>query len=386
MKNRTFMAPMSLGYESQDGTVNEKMEAYWLRRAQGGVGCIIVDATSVDPNVPYLGNTLCFRDEESIKKYKSFTDKVHSYGCKIIPQITHPGPESISAFMGIPPVASSAYVNSMGQKTRALTIEELPKIIEQYAQTSLQAKLAGFDGIELHCAHAYMLLGSFLSPLRNKRCDAYGGSLDHRARLLFEVIDAIKAACGRDFPIILRMSGDEKDAQGNTVEDMCYLVPKLIAHGVDAFEISGGTQYERPNKIIPSHGEHEGVNVAQAARIREVSSVPVIVVGKVLDPAMAMDLVDKELVDGVVFGRALLADPYLVNKAVYLVTSPERYDVVAYRIVENQDKYYSIKRVVGLPGETVLIQNGQVYINGNPLADYPVDCEIKISRNSGYNQ
>ena len=90
VKNRTFMAPMSLGYESQDGTVNEKMEAYWLRRAQGGVGCIIVDATSVDPNVPYLGNTLCFRDEESIKKYKSFTDKVHSYGCKIIPQIAHP--------------------------------------------------------------------------------------------------------------------------------------------------------------------------------------------------------------------------------------------------------------------------------------------------------
>lgn len=84
IKNRTFMAPMSLGYESQDGTVNEKMAGYWLRRAKGGVGCIIVDATSVDPNVPYLGNTLCFRDEESIKKYKSFTDQIHAYGCKII--------------------------------------------------------------------------------------------------------------------------------------------------------------------------------------------------------------------------------------------------------------------------------------------------------------
>ena len=98
IKNRTFMAPMSLGYESQDGTVNEKMAGYWLRRAKGGVGCIIVDATSVDPNVPYLGNTLCFRGEESIKKYKSFTDQIHAYGCKIIPQITHPGPESVSAF------------------------------------------------------------------------------------------------------------------------------------------------------------------------------------------------------------------------------------------------------------------------------------------------
>ena len=78
IKNRTFMAPMSLGYESQDGTVNEKMAGYWLRRAKGGVGCIIVDATSVDPNVPYLGNTLCFRGEESIKKYKSFTDQIHA--------------------------------------------------------------------------------------------------------------------------------------------------------------------------------------------------------------------------------------------------------------------------------------------------------------------
>lgn len=324
LRNATFMAPMSLGYESSDGCVNERMQEYWLERARGGVGCIILDALSVDPSVPYLGNTLCFRNEEAIASYKAFTDKIHEAGACIIPQITHPGPESISAFMGIPPLASSVYVNSMGQKTREVKLEELPHIIELYANASLQAKQAGFDGIELHCAHAYMLLGSFLSPMRNKRCDAYGGSLDNRARLLFEVIDAIKAACGKDFPIILRMSGDEKDAQGNTVEEMCYLVPKLIEHGIDAFEISGGTQYERPNKIIPSHGEHEGVNVAEAEKIRRVSSVPVIVVGKILDPCMAMDLVDKETVDGIVFGRALLADAALVKKA-----HEERFDEIA---------------------------------------------------------
>ena len=141
VKNRTFMAPMSLGYESQDGTVNEKMEAYWLRRAQGGVGCIIVDATSVDPNVPYLGNTLCFRDEESIKKYKSFTDKVHSYGCKIIPQITHPGPESISAFFGVAPVASSSYPNSMGQMTRELAKEELSESKKRVEELEQELKI-----------------------------------------------------------------------------------------------------------------------------------------------------------------------------------------------------------------------------------------------------
>lgn len=315
IKNRTFMAPMSLGYESQDGTINETLEAYFLRRAEGGVGCIITDALSVDPATPYLGNTLCFRSEESILKYKEFTDKVHAYGTKVIPQITHPGPESISSFFGVTPVASSAYVNSLGQSVRALTLEEISGIIEKYALASYQAKMAGFDGIELHCAHGYMLLGSFLSPMRNKRTDMYGGSLDNRARLLFEVIDAIKEKCGKDFPIILRISGSEKNPQGNTVDDIIYLVPKLIEHGIDAFEISGGTQYEKPNKIIPCHGEVEGLNIPEAKKIKKVSSVPVIVVGKNNDPRRAMNYIEKGLVDGVVFGRALIADPDFVNKA-----------------------------------------------------------------------
>ncbi len=315
VKNRTFMAPMSLGYESEDGTINERMQAYWLERAKGGIGCIIVDALSVDPRVPYLGNTLSFRGEESIQSYKNFTDAVHKYGTKIIPQITHPGPESVSAFYGVPPVASSVYINSMGQKTRELALEEIPQIIEQYASASYAAKLAGFDGIELHCAHAYMLLGSFLSPLRNKRTDQYGGSLDNRARLLLEVIDAIKEKCGADFPIVLRISGSERNDQGNDLSDILRLVPTLIAHGIDAFEVSGGTQYENCNKIIPCHGEKSGVNVEEAKAIKSISSVPVIVVGKINEASHARYLVDSGDVDGVVLGRALLADADFVIKA-----------------------------------------------------------------------
>lgn len=315
LKNRTFMAPMSLGYESQDGCVNEKMMAFWLERAKHGVGCIIMDATSVDPNVPYLGNTLCFRDEQSIERYRAFTDQVHAYGCCIIPQITHPGPESISSFFGVPPMAPSVYLNSMAQKTRELKIEELPGIVAQYAKAAKQAQEAGFDGIELHCAHAYMLLGSFLSPLRNKRMDDYGGSLMNRARLLFEVIDAIKDLCGQDFPIILRMSGSERDPQGNTIEDMKCLIPHLEAHGIDCFEISGGTQYERCNKIIPCHGEGMFTNLEEAREIKKVAAKPVITVGKILDAQMMNDVVERGEVDGVVIGRALLADEQFVSKA-----------------------------------------------------------------------
>lgn len=314
VKNATFMAPMSLGYESQDGTINETLQEYWLARARGGVGCIITDALSVDPEVPYLGNTLCFRGEESIEKYAAFIDKIHSEGAKIIPQVTHPGPESVSAFYGVPPVASSVYLNSMGQKTRALSVEELPGIVAKYAETARNAKRAGFDGIELHCAHAYMLLGSFLSPMRNKRVDAYGGSLDNRARLLIEVLDAIKSACGKDFPVILRISGSEKNDQGNTVMDMKYLVPVLETHGVDAFEVSGGTQYEACNKIIACHGEERGLNVKEAAELKTAASVPVIVVGKINEPGYAKYLVDSGQADGVVIGRALLADAEFVKK------------------------------------------------------------------------
>ena len=314
VKNAVFMAPMSLGYESPDGTVNETMQEYWLARARGGVGCIITDALSVDPDVPYLGNTLCFRNEESIASYRRFTDRIHEYGTKIIPQITHPGPESVSAFRGIPPVASSVYLNSMAQRTRAVTLEEIPGIIQKYAKGAYDARRAGFDGIELHCAHAYMLLGSFLSPMRNKRTDRYGGSLDNRARLLCEVLDAIREACGPDFPVILRMSGSERDEQGNTLEDMKYRVPVLERHGVAAFEISGGTQYERCNKIIPCHGEVQGVNVPEAEALHEAASVPVIVVGKINEPRFAGYLVDSGKVDGVVLGRALIADPDFVNK------------------------------------------------------------------------
>ena len=314
LKNRTFMAPMSLGYGDQTGIPTLQEQAYWLERAKGEVGCIITDATSVDPNTPYLGNTLCFRSEESIVEYKKFTDKIHEYGTKIIPQITHPGPESISSFFGVTPISSSGYLNSMYQQTRELKIEEIPNIISMYANTSYQAKQAGYDGIELHCAHGYMLLGSFLSPLKNKRTDAYGGNIMNRARLLFEVVEAIKDKCGNDFPIILRMSGSEKICGGNTIEDTLQLIPELEKRGVDAFEISGGSQYELPNKIMPSHGEECATNLKEALRIKEISHIPVLLVGKINEAKLARSLVEEEKVDGIVLGRALLADADFVKK------------------------------------------------------------------------
>lgn len=316
LQNRIAMAPMTLGLESEDGTINERLTQFWEERAKGGVGLIIVDVVTVDGTVPYLGHTISLADDKLIPSFRNFTDRMHAHGTKVIPQISHPGPESISWTFGVQPVGPSAYPNQFGKMVRELSIEEIEKIIGLYGDAARRAKSAGFDGVELHCAHAYMLAGSFLSPLRNKRTDKYGGGLDGRARFAMEIIRDMKAKAGDDFPIIMRISGDERVPGGNTLDDMLYLIPKFIEAGADGFEVSGGTQYEKSWKLIPGHSEQVGLNAEEASAIKAVSSVPVIVVGKINDPRYADHiLVDKDL-DGVVMGRALLADSELPIKAI----------------------------------------------------------------------
>ena len=160
-----------------------------------------------------------------------------------------------------------------------------------------------------------MLPGSFLSPLRNKRMDEYGGGLDNRARFILEVIEEVRKNVSRDFPIFLRISGDERMIGGNSLEDMLYLAPKFEAAGVDMLEVSGGTQYEGLEHIIPCQNKSIGVNVYEASEIKKVVNIPVFVVGKINDIRYAADIVERGLVDGVSMGRPLLADPDLCKKA-----------------------------------------------------------------------
>lgn len=315
MKNRIAMAPMTLGLESEDGTIGEKLTRFWEDRAAGGVGLIIVDVVTVDGAVPYLGHTISLHDDAMVPSFKPFIERMHAHGAKVIPQISHPGPESISWTYGVQPVGPSAYPNQFGKVVKELGIQEIERIIGLYGDAARRAKEAGFDGVELHCAHAYMLAGSFLSPLRNKRIDQYGGGLDGRARFTLEIIRDMKEKAGEDFPIIMRISGDEKVPGGNTLSDMLYLIPKFIEAGIDGFEVSGGTQYETNWKLIPGHSEEVGLNADAAAAIKNISSVPVIVVGKMNDPQYADHTLTTKNLDGIVMGRALLADADLPNKA-----------------------------------------------------------------------
>lgn len=315
LKNRIAMAPMSMHYEATNGTVPKQLADIFVRRAEGGAGYVVIDAVTVDHKYWYIGKTTALDKDSLVPQFAAFAKRVSDAGSTLIPQIIHPGPESICALKGITPLGPSVNTNANGAVSRPITIDEIHKVVKRYGQAARRAEEAGCGGIALHCAHAYMLPGAFLSPLRNKRMDEYGGCIDNRARLILEIIEECRRNISRDFPIVLRVSGSEREPGGNSLDEMLYLAPKFEAAGVDMLEVSGGVQYEGLQNILPSHSQKIGMNVYEASEIKKVVNIPVFVVGKINDVRYAADLVERGLVDGVSMGRPLLADPDLPKKA-----------------------------------------------------------------------
>ncbi|MEA1958208.1 MAG: FAD-dependent oxidoreductase [Chloroflexota bacterium] len=316
VRNRIAMAPITPNWSSDDGTVSEKLVDYLEARAAGGVGMIITETFVVDKDQQYLLSSMGFWDDSVIPNFKKLIDRVHAHGAKLVPQLSHPGADTFCWMFGGQPVAPSAhYSKTCCYMARELTVDEIKKIIRQYGDAARRAREAGFDAIELHAAHAYMLAGSFLSPLRNKRTDEYGGSNEGRLRFVLEVMEDIKKKAGKDFPVILRISGDEHTPGGRDVLNTQYIAPRLVEAGVDAFHVSGGIQPEQFYRIIPPTGTPFGLNVAAAAAVKQVVDVPVLTVARINDPRFADDILTRGLADMVVMGRALLADPELPNKA-----------------------------------------------------------------------
>lgn len=315
LKNRIAMAPMSMHYEATNGTVPKQLADIFVRRAEGGAGYVVIDAVTVDHKYWYIGKTTALDKDSLVPQFAAFAKRVSDAGSTLFPQLIHPGPESICALKGITPLGPSVNTNANGAVSRPITIDEIHKVVKQYGQAARRAEEAGCGGIALHVAHAYMLPGAFLSPLRNKRMDEYGGCIDNRARLILEIIEECRRNISPDFPIVLRVSGSEREPGGNSLDEMLYLAPKFEAAGVDMLEVSGGVQYEGLQNILPSHSQKIGMNVYEALEIKKVVNIPVFVVGKINDVRYAADLVERGLVDGVSMGRPLLADPDLPKKA-----------------------------------------------------------------------
>jgi len=318
LRNRLVMSPMETGYGTREGLPSPRTLAYFEARAKGGVGLITLGACTVDPHHKEVPRSLHFGSDEVVEAHRALTERVHAHGARVQPQLVHPGPDSLAPVLfkmaSLGPSVIPHYLT--GTPCRELGAAEIPALVDQFRAASRRVREAGYDGIELHAAHGYMLLGSFLTPWRNRRTDAYSGAtLEGRLRLVLEVIRAIKHELGADFPLTLRISGYERVPGGRSLEDTQRMAPELVAAGIDALHVSGGVIDPLTSQMVTGSSFGDAHNLAAAAAVKRVVGVPVMVVGRIHDPRLADRILREGHADLIVMGRPLLADPELPAKA-----------------------------------------------------------------------
>ncbi|MBU2009307.1 MAG: FAD-dependent oxidoreductase [Chloroflexi bacterium] len=312
LKNRLVMAPMGTNYASTAGEVTERLLDYYEERARGGVGLIIVEAA----NVAFpLGSTLERQpradDDGFLPCLEGLARRLHANGVGVLLQLCHGGRVARSRLYGQVPVAPSPLAPPGGEIPRELTTGEIPEIVALFVRAARRAQRAGFDGVEVHAAHSY-LLNQFLSPAANRRPDGYGGDLKGRARLLLEVLRETRREVGRGFVLSCRINGAEFGlTDGITPQDSQDLAPLLEEAGADIIHVSA-FGYNHPVMRASAPSE-PGFELPLAEGVKKKARVPVIAVGR-LTPAMAEGAIQEGRVDLVAFGRALLADPQAPNK------------------------------------------------------------------------
>ena len=312
LRNRLIVPAMETEY-SHDGTINARIRDYWIERAKGGWALLTVEVAAVSQDGKGFPNSLTLYNDDCIDMYRKLTDAVHEYGAKMSIQLHHAGRQTLSAFTGTRPVAPSAIANPLyGEVPRELTTEECWRIINDYGEAALRAKKAGFDMVEIHGGHGYLPL-QFLSPNTNKRVDEFGGDLEQRAKFTIEVIKNIKEKCGKDYPVGLRISSDERLEDGLTMEDNMRVAPLFEEAGVDVFDVSTGAALTG-HFIAGCMALKSGYNLSSAEMIKSVVNVPVMAVCKMNEPHLIETTIADKKADFVCIGRGSIADPLFPEK------------------------------------------------------------------------
>ncbi|MHC1761441.1 MAG: FAD-dependent oxidoreductase [Negativicutes bacterium] len=313
VRNRIVMLPLSTNFPNESGGVTKELIDYYAERAKGGVGVIIVEGAAVDYPRGKNGATKLRCDQvEFIPGLSRLTDAIHLYGAKALLQVQHAGSStSPEKTFGHQPVAPSV-VRKNGEITATeLSVEEIDKIIADFVKIARYSKAAGFDGVEVHGAHSY-LIAQFLTPIFNKRTDEYGGDLPNRARMLLEIVQRIRREVGPKFIIAVRINGDEFTAGGLNVEDAKKIAVLLEEATADILDISTGlTQHSENLSMYWA----QGWRVYLAKEIKQGVKIPVIAGGNIRDPQFAEDVLAKGDADFIGLARGLVADPYWPNKA-----------------------------------------------------------------------
>ena len=315
LKNRAVMPPMGTGYGNSDSTISDRLVAYLTRRAQGGTGLIITEVCAVNPRGKGFPNEIGAWNDSFIPGLARIPEALHRYGAKAALQLHHAGRETFEAVTGAIPEAPSAIPSVIqGQPCEAMSLERITQVIDAFARAAGRARQAGFDAVELHGAHGY-LLNQFLSPFSNKREDQYGGSDENRMRFVLEIILAVRKVVGKDFPVWIRVSADELVRGGYDLAFMQKFAPKMVAAGVDAIHCSVGVFSTPGNLSVASMDTNTGFNLFRARALKEVVNVPVIGVGRINNPELADQAIARGDADLISFGRQHLTDPDFINKA-----------------------------------------------------------------------
>ncbi len=315
LKNRVMMAPMVTNYANEDGSVSQRLIDYHVARAWGGVGLIDVEAAYVREDGRGFSHQVGIHRDELIPGLRQLTNLVHEGKAKICLQIFHAGRQTSSLVTGSQPVAPSPLAEpSTGVLPRELTIKEIHEIEESFVHAARRAKEAGFDAVEVHGAHGY-LIGQFMSPFSNRRTDEYGGNLAGRARFAVEIVSKIRQMVGDSYPILFRISADEYVSGGLDLTQTQVIARMVQDAGADAFHVSAGS-YASPGQIIvPVMELEEAIFVPLAEGIKRAVTVPVIAVGRLHHPAIANQVIGQGKADMIALGRALLTDSGWVEKA-----------------------------------------------------------------------
>lgn len=358
IKNRIVMAPMCMGFGQYNGCATETMMDYYEERAKGGVGLIFTEITRInDITGASSFGQLGMSHDYQIPALREMADRIHKHNCKIMVELHHPGRQNLGLMIGTVPICNigsklmgnlytkilTQAVIPQGKKlqdkhivprtvapskcerskmsdsvNRELSVNEIKRIICQFIEGAVRVKKAGCDGVELHAAHGY-LIQQFLSPNTNKRTDQYGGSLENRMRFLLEIIDGIRSNCGKDFPIVVRLTVDEmyseigQNGKGYNLEEGIKMAKILSDKGIDAIDVSSAA-YDTFNYWLEPTTFTPGWRKYLASEVRKVVDIPVIAANLIRSPKQAEMQLEEGTQDFISLGRPLIADPHWPNK------------------------------------------------------------------------
>ena len=358
IKNRIVMAPMCMGFGQYNGCATETMMNYYEERAKGGVGLIFTEITRInDITGASSFGQLGMSHDYQIPALREMADRIHKHNCKIMVELHHPGRQNLGLMIGTVPICNigsklmgnlytkilTQAVIPQGKKlqdkhivprtvapskcerskmsdsvNRELSVKEIKRIICQFVEGAVRVKKAGCDGVELHAAHGY-LIQQFLSPNTNKRTDQYGGSLENRMRFLLEIIDGIRSNCGKNFPIVVRLTVDEmyseigQNGKGYNLEEGIKMAKILNDKGIDAIDVSSAA-YDTFNYWLEPTTFTPGWRKYLANEVKKVVDIPVIAANLIRSPKQAEMQLEEGTQDFISLGRPLIADPHWPNK------------------------------------------------------------------------